>query len=312
MKKPKLLHIALGEHNQGLWSSFDKHFEATHYNWIPLKSDPEKLNKEIMKLYRKIKPDVVFMQIQNEGIISMKTARDMTKGSYTINWTGDVRFPLPNWFAELGQEISVSLFSNMHDVRVMNELGINADFLQVGFDPKIFHPFGKKDDTPRVIFMGSNYLNSQSFPLSQLRFDMVRRLKQEYGELFTAYGGGWKELIPEPKFLQVNEEAQAYRTCDIAINLSHFDYGRYSSDRIFRLMGSGAFCLSHQYKEIEKDFIINEQVATWSNIEELIQKINYYLNNPYERELIAMQGCKHVRENCNWDERFLELKNMVI
>lgn len=311
MKKLKLLHIALGDHNTGLWSSFDKVFETTHFNWIPYKDDIASLNQKIMRRFNKIRPDVVFMQIQKAGVINLDTARKMTAKSYTINWTGDVRFPFPEWFFDLGKEISLSLFSNMFDVRLMKEKGINADFLQVGFDPVIFHPFGEVAPTPKIIFMGSNYLNNQSFPLSRLRCEMVTALRAQFGGHFKVFGSGWENIIPDAEFLDLHQEAQAYRSCDIAISLSHFDYGRYSSDRIFRLMGSGAFCLSHQYKEVEKDFIINEHIATWSNISELIEKINYYLVNIYERELIRMNGCKYVREECNWDKRMLELRNLI-
>jgi spore maturation protein CgeB len=311
VSKPKLLHIALGDHNQGLWSSFDKEFQTTHFNWVTLNSDIPSLNNKILELHRNIKPDVVFMQIQGADIIYIETARELTKTSYTINWTGDVRYPLPNWFIELGKVISLSLFSNMYDVRVMKELGLNSDFLQVGFDPKVFHPFGQQIEAPKVIFMGSNYITTQSFPLSQLRVEMATRMKNEFGSNFTVYGSGWEGIIPDAKYLDVHQESNAYRSCDIAINLSHFDYGRYSSDRIFRLMGSGAFCLSHQYLEIEKDFVINEHLVTWSNIDELIEKTKYYLSNVFERELIRMNGCKYVRSECNWDVRINELKKLV-
>ena len=97
MKKLKLFHIALGDHNQGLWRSFEKYFDTTQYNWIPLNEDVEKLNREIMKRFNKIKPDVVFMQIQKADVISISTAKKMTKKDDTIQWTGDVRFSVTNW-----------------------------------------------------------------------------------------------------------------------------------------------------------------------------------------------------------------------
>lgn len=312
MKKRTLLHIALGTHNEGLWKSMEKEFDTIHYNWLEDKESVEKINKKILSLHKKHKPDIVFMQIQSEGIIKLDTAKKITKTSFTINWTGDVRFPLPDWYIQLGKEISLTLFSNMFDVRIMKEMGLSADFLQVGFDPKVFHPFGEHNSASKIIYMGSNYLGSlHNFPLSRLRYDMVGRLKTEFGNQFTVYGNGWDGIQDDVQYLDVKQEATAYRSCDIAINLSHFDYGRYSSDRIFRLMGSGAFCLSHAYKDIEKDFVINEHISTWSNLDELVDKIRYYQQNIYERELIRMQGCKFVREKCNWDVRFKELNHLI-
>jgi spore maturation protein CgeB len=310
--KKKLLHIALGNHNTGLWKAFDKHFNTFHYNWWADSNDIEKLNKKIIELHNSFNPDVVFMQIQKEGIIYTETAKEITKSSFTINWTGDVRYPLPNWFIELGKHISITLFSNMKDVELSRKQGINSDFLQVGFDPEIFKPYGGFKKTPDIIFLGSNYISSNQFPLSQLRIDLVNKLYHTFGSDFMAYGGNWEENLPNSVFLDENEEAIAYRSCKIAINLSHFNYERYSSDRLLRLIGSGAFCLSQNYDGIENDFQIKRYLDTWNNLDELVNKINYYWQNDYKRELIAKQGCKFVRDNFTWDKRMIELKKYIL
>jgi spore maturation protein CgeB len=310
--KKKLLHIALGNHNTGLWKAFDEHFDTFHYNWSEDANNVEQVNKKILELHQWWKPDVVFMQIQKQGIVSIETAKKITKTSFTINWTGDVRYPLPKWFVDLGEHISITLFSNMKDVELSRKAGINADFLQVGFDPEVFTPYGVQNNTPAIIFLGSNYIKSNIFPLSQFRIDLVQRLYQHFGTDFMAYGGNWEQYLPNPTFLKPNEESLAYRSCKIAINLSHFNYGRYSSDRIFRLLGSGAFCLSHNYEGIENDFRIKKHLDTWNDIDELISKINDYWGNDYKRELIAKEGCKFVRENCTWDKRMIELKKYIL
>jgi spore maturation protein CgeB len=310
--KKKLLHIALGNHNTGLWKAFDNHFETFHYNWLEDIKDINEVNRKILELHQWFNPDVVFMQIQKEGIISTETAKKITSKSYTINWTGDVRFPLPNWFIDLGKNISITLFSNMKDVELSRKQGINSDFLQVGFDPKVFKTDSLIKKTPAIIFLGSNYINTHSFPLSQFRIDLVQKLYKHFGNDFMAYGSNWNNIVPNPSSLNLNEESIAYRNCKIAINLSHFNYERYSSDRIFRLLGSGAFCLSHNYNGIQNDFQIKKHLDIWSDFDELILKINYYWANDYERELIAKQGCKFVRNNCTWDKRMIELKNNIL
>ena len=307
----KLLHLALGNHNLALWKAFDNHFETKHYNWVEKNMDFDGLNKDILKVYNDFKPDVVFMQIQGEGIISSELCEYMTINSITANWTGDVRYPLPEWFVDIGKKISVTLFNNIQNVLFARERGINADFLQVGFDSDLFTPYGTKKHKPDIVFMGSNYITNNPFPLSKLRYDLVQKLRTKYGEDFFSYGANWEGISPDFYFAYPNEESEIYRNCKIAINLSHFDYSRYSSDRLLRLMGSGAFCLSHNFKGIERDFDIKNHLDVWSDIDELISKIDYYLKNEYERESIAKEGCIFVRENCNWDKRIEELKKMI-
>jgi len=308
--KKKLLHISLGSHNKEMWNSFDRHFETVHIDWTILQNNPEELNSEVRKLFDSFNPDVVFMQLQQEGVIDVFTATYMSKSSIVLNWTGDVRFPIPDWYKKIGRCIDITLFSNMNDVDTFNSIGINANFLQVGFDENIFNPDGElHSHYPDIVFLGTNYLNE--FPLSSFRIQMVKKLKEVYGRDFMVYGSNWKKIIGTEQFLHPIQEAEAYRSSKISINLSHFNYGRYSSDRMLRMMGSGGFCLSHHFTDIEKDYKIGKHIDTWTGIDSLIDKIEYYLDYDEAREKIRKEGCNFVRENYTWDKVMLELKKII-
>jgi len=311
MIKPKLLHISLGSHNEGMWRAFDKEFNTLHFDWTENRNDLIRLNLKIIELFNFFNPDIVFMQIQDAGIISMDTAKYLTKKSVTINWTGDVRHPIPYWYNLLGQNIDITLFSNINDVDTLNKQGVNAGFLQVGFDETLFTPEGNKNHYPQIVFLGSNYSSELNFPLSELRRQMVSRLNSKYGAKFMAYGHNWQNVIGREQFLHPLQEAEAYRSSLIAINLSHFDYGRYSSDRMLRLMGSGGFCLSHNFCDISKDYEVGTHLDTWGNIEQLLCKIDFYLENNELREKIRKTGCEFVRENYTWDKVMIELKKII-
>lgn len=310
MNKKKLLHISLGSHNTEMWRSFERHFIATHYDWTLKQGHHHSINADVIQLFNQIKPDVVFMQLQAPDVISIETASYLSQNSIVINWTGDVRHPIPNWYTELGKHIDATLFSNMNDVEVFNKMGINANFLQVGCDENIFTPTGNtKQNYPPIIFLGSNY--SDLFPLSQFRKDMVQTLKAKYGYNFEAYGNGWLKVIGTEHFLNSEQEAEAYRSCKIAINLSHFDYGRYSSDRMMRIMCSGAFCLSHHFKDIDKDYKIGKHLDTWKTINELCDKIDHYLENEKKREKIKLAGCEYMRNKYTWNHFNIKLKKII-
>jgi spore maturation protein CgeB len=200
----------------------------------------------------------------------------------------------------------MTLFTNMNDVETLRAKGIKADYLQIGFPTEIFKPKGNvKEGVPEIIFM-ANY--TQGFPLSSYRKDIVESLRKRYGTRFGVFGNswGWGYAVPDQ-----HEEAAHYRGCKIAINLSHFNYKRYSSDRIFRLMGAGAFCLSHHYPEIEKEFTPGTHLDTWGGKDDLFKKIDHYLENEKERTKIAKQGCEHVHKNHNWNERIKQLIQII-
>lgn len=235
------------------------------------------------------------------------------KGPVIINWTGDVRSEVPQWMVDLKDVVDVTLFTNMNDVEDAKKKGVNADFLQVGFDPIAFTPEGPTiTPCPEILFLGSNYGNM--FPLSQLRKDMVLRLKEVFGSRFGVFGNGWQEVGIQTHMIPTfNEEAAYYRSCKIAINLSHFDYGRYSSDRMFRIMGSGAFCLTHKYKDLEADFLEGRDLVAWTNIDELVGLIQRSLEpeNDERRKSIASSGSDRVRILFTWDNFVQDLRIMT-
>jgi spore maturation protein CgeB len=148
--------------------------------------------------------------------------------------------------------------------------------------------------------MANNYGH---FPLSSLRKSTGVLLKSKYGNKASVFGNGWKN--PDGN-LNGNQkgESQFYSGSKIGINVSNFNVDRYSSDRIFRIIASGCFCLSHHYIGIEKDFKVGEEVETFISPIEMCNKIEYYLQNPEERALIQQQGYRLAHEK-------FEYRNMV-
>lgn len=301
----------MGTHNPDFQRGLDSVFNCIHFDWTPYYKPNERhhvaqytnaLQVEILKRFNDFKPEIVFLHLQCGDAVLVDTVNRMRReGALVFSWTGDVRYPLPNFYLDFGRHINSTLFTNMNDVMTCNNNGVKADFLQVGFDSKYFNPLGKTSlNYPEIIFMGSNY-PSANFPLSKLRLEMVQRIRNEFGNKFMVYGGGWDKVgVPHNVINGYEEEGTAYRSCKIAINLSHFDYFKYSSDRMYRILGSGAFCLSHKYQGIDTDFKIGHDLDVWNNLDELVSKIRYYLANDVLRERISMNGCYNAHTNFTW------------
>ena len=309
MLRKKMLHVMMGQHNPDLKNGLSSIFDCIHLDWTFY--NPNLLQKKVLEEVNGHKPDVVFMHLQREGVITLDTIRKIKEaGAVIFSWSGDVRFPTPQHYLDLGKHIDSTLFSNMNDVEFCNENGVNSDFLQVGYDSIQFSPIGYTiSNFPEIIFMGSNYDNV--FPLSKYRYEMVLALKKEFGSNFGLFGTKWGDLA-DGNINNYREEGTAYRSCKIAINLSHFAYKRYSSDRLFRILGSGAFCLTHHYPEIEKDFNVGSDLVVWDDIDDLIVKIKEYLLKDEERKMIAKNGYYNVFHNFTWHnfaENILTLTN---
>lgn len=305
----KLLRIVLNgeEHpNYTITKVFEKEFDCTTIWWE--QHDERVLNQHILEVSRSKDFDVVFMQIQRDHVIQPETAKILAENRLVFNWTGDVRENL-SAFTRIGSH-TISLFTNTTDVLKMKNNGYEADYLQVGFDCSYYYP-EKREKHNNIVFCANNYPNE--FPLSNYRLNIVQFLKREFQDRFNLYGRNWEKdfLHSEKPFTTNWEEAEIYRTASIAINCSHFNYGRYSSDRLFREMACGAFVLSHKYENIEADFKDGYHLVTFSDIPDLIEKCHYYLSNPAEAELIAKNGSELVRANFTW-ENFVQNFKLLI
>lgn len=279
--------------------------EVTVFDWYSYqkKNGLQAMRTHILLDINYLKPDMVFMQIQGKGVIDVETAMDMSDQSFVVNWTGDVRSDI-DWYKELAPHIGITLFSNQTDVDRMRSEGLEADYLQVGYDELIYNtevPKGR--GYPKIVFLGNNYIKSKLFPLSQERVDMVRYMQNRFKANFKVYGFGWvgaKRLLP-------HQEAQCYATSLIAINQNHFHYNRFSSDRILRAMACGAFMACKYYPGIELEFTMGKHLECWSTFQELEDICRYYLKNEEARKRIAMAGAQHVKENFRWHNRIEEL-----
>lgn len=303
----RILHAgctATGEPLNGFQKALIK--VCSNYREIHIASSSK--DTELIRVNNEIKPQIIFFQYQTANVILPSTfiqLKSDNPDAWIVNYTGDVRYPLPQHYIDTGKVIDCTLFCNYTDVWEARRLGITAEFLQYGIDPEIYFPAQAKRTAPEIVFCGNNYVNQ--FHLSVQRAQMVRFLKKEYGNRFGVYGTNWGSEQTGNLMGDQHGEADIYRACKIAINFSHFDYERYSSDRMFRLMASGALCMTHRYAGLHLDFESGENVVAWDSFEHLKSQIDFYLENENERRRIAENGCNLVHRTHTFDAMIANL-----
>jgi hypothetical protein len=257
------------------------------------------LNAEIARVLAEWTPDLCFIQIQRPGILSDESARLLKSKCFTVNWTGDIRVPTPQWYFDTGALIDLTLFTNLNDVDNLLTKSLNADFLDIGIDPEIYNPVGPKlKNIPEIVFMANNY--HEKFPMSKYRRDLVAFMQKEFGPRFGIYGSGW--VGGNGSFMNdQRQEAAAYRGAKIGINCSNIEARGYSSDRILRIMGSGALCLSKRYPGIDDDYKNGTHLVNWGTFEELKFYCERYLVEDFERERIARSGSCFIHKTKTFD-----------
>ena len=77
--------------------------------------------------------------------------------------------------------------------------------------------------------------------------------------------------------------------------------------RDFEVPLAGGFYLVERVAEYEEFFRPGVEVETWETVDELIDKIRYYLDHDAERRQIAEAGRRRAVAEHTWDKRFAML-----
>lgn len=270
--------------------------------------DIKQMNEIVQARVKAERYDAVFMQIQGGNIISFETAKVLSEHSLVFNWTGDVRADI-SWFIELGPYV-VTLFTNNTDVKKMKELGFRSEYLQCGYDHKIY--FNKEVKRYDNIAFCGNYYPEMQFPLTKERVEAVRFLKTYYPDNFNLYGNKWDKLLFKSEGIANNEkEALLYNVTSLALSISHFNYSRYFSDRLLREMACGCCVLSHRFKDCELEFTDGKEIVFWDDHKDLLKKIDYYFTHPQKARDIGNEAAKYVSTNYTWEVFAKKLKNHI-
>ena len=286
----KIFHIGICVYPESIWLAAALKKASKYIECLPDTND-----NLILQMAIDFQPDLTFMQIQAPNIISPETIRQLP--GVVINWTGDCRQPIPQWYYQMAP-YCVTCFSNQVDVNVFKSKGLKSEYLQIGIDPNIFNKYPPGNSGAEVVFMVNNY--GGQFPLGQYRKQTGQILKKRYGDRFKWLGNGWQQADGHLNHSQI-EESKYYNGSKIGINVSNYNLDRYFSDRLIRIMGSGCFCLTHRYTGIEKDFVIGEHLDVFNDHADMLNKIDYYLENEQARKRIADNGYNHIHSTFTTD-----------
>lgn len=81
--------------------------------------------------------------------------------------------------------------------------------------------------------------------------------------------------------------------------------------RILDIMGSGGFVLTNYQKEIEDYFVIGQEIEVFRDVDELLEKVSYYLSHEEQRLRIAINGYQKVRDHFSYTHQLQQILHTV-
>lgn len=178
-------------------------------------------------------------------------------------------------------------------VAEFEEHGANSRRLIQGFEGERFFR-ADPSESQAVVFAGTR---------SPDREHLVSVLRAANIEV-KCFGVGW-----DTKPVFTDELVAEYQ--DAAIVLNFCRDNSIFSVRVVQAMACGAFVLSQRCDDLAKYFHIGEHLDQFETPEQLVDKVNYYLENPEQRIQTAERGAEHVHENFTWVQLMSELLAMT-
>ena len=147
------------------------------------------------------------------------------------------------------------------------------------------------------------------------RIIILNTLAEKYDMRFYTDCKETEELSPKVKImpaLEYEEISKVYRNSKININITLHSIETGIPQRVFDVMTAGGFMLSNYQEELEELFVPGEDIVLYHNLEELEEKVEYYLTHEEERKRIARNGQRKVIKYHDMHDRMRTIMEFVI
>ena len=131
----------------------------------------------------------------------------------------------------------------------------------------------------------------------------------------TLFSSESKEMLQNVRMCQKipyeNDAPKVYQLSKINLNITLRSIESGVPQRIFDIMGVGGFVISNYQAELETLFTPGEEIVLFHDMEELVQKVDYYLHHEKERVRIAINGYLKVKNEYTYDKRLKCMLDIV-
>jgi len=201
-----------------------------------------------------------------------------------------------------------------HSPAYSRDMGMEEKLLYCGAKKVDFWPLGSFDalcdpmKTDRdilsgnrdidVVFIGALHVN---------KMPLLAAVKRAFGRRFRLHGltsvkrniyfnfkygfPRWVRPVPFTSYVPL------YQRAKIGINVHNRGEYTVGSYRMFDLPANGVMQISDGGEYLERFFSVGEEVVSYRDADELIDKVKYYITHDKERERIALNGFRRVRKD---------------
>jgi spore maturation protein CgeB len=294
------------------------------------------MNERLTTRVKEYRPDVCFFVLFTDEI-ERRTIEHISanSGSVTLNWFGDDHWRFEPFSRSFATAFHWVLTTDSHAVGKYHALGCrNVVKTQWGFNHNLYKrvTIGQEHD---VTFVGQVHSKrrrivdrmhgagidvkcwGRGWEAGRLSGEeMIRmysrsRINLNFTESSVVFG--WKPVAK----VFVNRRADD----SIVVNtparmLDHLrvllgDRRRQIKGRNFEIPGCGGFLLTSSADNLEDYFVPQKEIVVFHDVDDLIEKVRYYLGHPDEREAIREAGYQRALREHTYEQRFRRILETI-
>jgi hypothetical protein len=267
------------------------------------------LSEVLLAQARSFEPDVVY--VQDLHYPSDVVLDGLRRHARLV--VGQIASPPPG--AARLRSFDFLLSSFPHFVERFRGLGIDSEYLRIGFDPRVAERLAHEGDRRArydVAFVGA--LNrTQHRQANGLLARAARRIPID----FWGYGlRGWPPWSPVRRRHHGEawgvEMYRVLRDSQVALNRHIGLAGRYANNmRLYEATGVGTLLLTDAKSNLTELFEPGLEVVTYASADELVERARHFLAHEPERQAIASAGQARTLREHGYDRRMIELANLL-
>jgi len=243
-----------------------------------------KRDEEIISLCKNWQPDYIIFAKCNG--VDIRVFHECKKIAPVCYWFADPLVTYSNnEFYEKTKVADVFTCDKKNVLEKAKTLNSNCYITCDGFDSILEEPKDIQKEY-NVSFIGNLYGD---------RLKKISSIKEEVTNITDAYG-----------------KKHALEVSKSKVNLN-FCTSEGPSDRVFKVLAAGGFLLTDSWPDFNDYFEDGKDLVVYSDLDDLNNKIDYFLKNPKEREQISAQGYKTVQNYTRkkWAEKTCEILKTI-
>ncbi|MFC1948652.1 glycosyltransferase [Chloroflexota bacterium] len=237
------------------------------------------VNQEIIDLTRRERPKYVIWTSWLYDIQESTLETIRKDGTIVIGWFFDDEWRFDDYSKFWIPYLDYCVTSDMDAIPKYGELGGRAIYTVPNTGVAIDRDQKDLDERYGVSFVGSRFYGDREQWMDELR---KRNIEVEL------FGEGWTGYIPFEKMIDI------FKSSKINLNFSGTPahHRLQIKGRMFQVCMAGGFLLTEYVPGIERYFEPDKEIVCFDSVEDLTDKIAYYLEHEKERQAITEAGWK--------------------